>query len=356
MHPLLTRINRFGLYLLGWIPLTGALIYFLARPGGLGWRGASAVALPLCVIYQFVCLSAWYPCKGLPLATSSIQRILATHVTAAAVVSILWAQLGRGLAYLLSRLEAFRGLDERYASQIPAMFGAGFLFYLLAVAFHYVILAMQDSREAQERAMQTTILARDAELKALKAQVNPHFLFNSLNSISALTTSNPQKAKEMCILLSEFLRMTLGLGEKDLIPFSDEMALLHRFVAIEKVRFGSRFQIEEEIADDCAGVLIPPLLLQPLLENAVTHGIANLLEGGAIRLAAHRRDGQLYVSIENSFDPEATPQRRSGLGLQNVRRRLETRYRESAAMHVTADEGRFRVDLSMPAQVREVES
>src|SRR5262249_56363693 len=104
---------------------------------------------------------------------------------------------------------------------------------------------LEASREAQARVMETSILAREAELKALKAQVNPHFLFNSLNSISALTSVDPTRAREMCILLSEFLRMTLGLGEKNAIPLSEELALIDRFLAIEKVRFGALLRVPD---------------------------------------------------------------------------------------------------------------
>src|ERR1700676_3380109 len=286
MHPLVTPMKRLGLYWAAWIPLTGILIYLMATPGRLDWWEATVIVVPLCLLYQFVCLSAWYSCRSAPIQKSTLQRLSLTHVTAAAVISLLWVQTGKLFAYALARLQSFQGLDRRFAAQAPVLFGAVFLLYLLAVAFHYVILAMEDSRKAETRAMETSILAREAELKALKAQVNPHFLFNSLNSISALTSIDPAKAREMCILLADFLRLTLGLGEKNIIPLAEELTLLHRFLAIEKVRFGSRLQITEDIAEDCQGLLIPPLLLQPLLENAVTHGIANLPEGGSVRLPA----------------------------------------------------------------------
>ena len=194
------------------------------------------------------------------------------------------------------------------------------------------------------------MLARDAELKALKAQVNPHFLFNSLNSISALTSSDPAKAREMCILLAEFLRMTLGLGEKTTIPLSEELSLLHRFLAIEKVRFGPRLQMTENIMDDCKNLLIPPLLLQPLVENAVKHGIANLPEGGQVHLAAECENGRLSIVVENTFDPEATPSHRNGMGLANVRQRLDARYSKEASIRVNTTADQFQVNLSLPAE------
>jgi two-component system, LytTR family, sensor histidine kinase AlgZ len=354
MHPLLTPISRFGYYLLAWVPLAAILIYLLAVPGRLGWSDATVLVVPLCAIYLFVCLSAWYSCKSTPLQRSKSQRLWMTHLLAAGIISLLWVGTARLLVAGLSEFAAFRRLDERFASQIPVIFGAGFLLYLLSVASHYVILAMEESSQAQARVLETSILARDAELKALKAQVNPHFLFNSLNSISALTSVNPEKAREMCILLAEFLRMTLGLGEKASVPLSEELTLLHRYLAIEKVRFGARLRMEEEIAEESKAVHMPPLLLQPLIENAVTHGIAHLPEGGVVRLSSVGQNGRVALSVENSFDAEATAGSRGGLGLRNVRERLEARYGKEASMRVSAENGKFLVELSFPADAEEV--
>jgi two-component system, LytTR family, sensor histidine kinase AlgZ len=348
MHPLLTPIKRFGLYLLAWVPLAGILIYLMAVPGRLGWLDATVLMLPLCLIYQFVCLSAWYSCKSAPIQKSTGQRLWITHVLAAAILSLFWVLLARLLAYGLSGMPAFQGLNIRFASQVPVLFGAGFLLYLLSVASHYVILAIEDSNRAEIRVQESSVLARDAELKALKAQVNPHFLFNSLNSISALTSVDPAKAREMCILLAEFLRMTLGLGEKTSVPLSEELSLLHRYLAIEKVRFGARLLMEEDMQQVSHSILLPPLLLQPLVENAITHGIANLPDGGTVRLSGRSHNGRISLAIENTFDPESTPTRKGGLGLKNVRERLEARYGEEASMHASAENGIFRVDLSFP--------
>lgn len=356
MHPLLTPINRFGLYLLAWVPLAAILIYLMAVPGRLGWLDAAVLIIPLCLVYQFVCLSAWYSCKAAPIQKSTGQRLWLTHVVAAAVLSFLWVLLAKLLAYGLSEMPAFQGLDRRFASQVSVLFGAGFLLYLLSVASHYVILAIEDSNKAEARVQETSLLARDAELKALKAQVNPHFLFNSLNSISALTSVDPAKAREMCILLAEFLRMTLGLGEKTSVPLSEELSLLHRYLAIEKVRFGLRLQMEEDIQDVPKSIQLPPLLLQPLVENAITHGIANLPDGGLVRLSGQSHNGRISLAIENTFDPESTPMRKGGLGLKNVRERLDARYGKEANMRVSAENAKFRVELSFPADTVEVKS
>jgi two-component system sensor histidine kinase AlgZ len=277
--------------------------------------------------------------------------LFVTHTVAAIIVSLLWVEAAKLIAYLLSQIHAFQGLDQKFAPQAPLLFAAGFLLYSLAVASHYVILEIEESRAAQARVLETSILARDAELKALKAQINPHFLFNSLNSISALTSIDGARAREMCILLADFLRLTLGLGEKALVPLSEELELLHRFLAIEKVRFGERLHVDAHIEAQAETCLLPPLLLQPLVENAIIHGIATLPAGGTVRLSAECSGGRIHLSVENSVDPDAPAPRKNGRGLANVRLRLEARYGKDATLRATAEEELFRVTISLPVEM-----
>src|SRR6202007_707791 len=145
--------------------------------------------------------------------------------------------------------------------------------YFLSIALHYMFIAVQASRQSE-------ILTRDAELRALKAQINPHFLFNRLNSIAALAVSDGARAREMCIRLSDFLRNTLGLGERESVTWKDELELVRAYLDVEKVRFGSRLAVEMNVSGECAECQVPPLVLQPLIENAVKHGIATLVDGG----------------------------------------------------------------------------
>jgi two-component system, LytTR family, sensor histidine kinase AlgZ len=354
MHPILGNIRRLSLYLLAWIPLTVLTAFLLTIPRGISLAEAAALAFPLCLLYAFVCLSAWYPCRVSPIERSGVDRILWIHVSAAIVAALLWVLASWVVAWVLSaNFLALRSLNERLDPELPLIFGMGILFYLLTVAFFYVLIAVEASKEAEARVMRASVLAREAELRALKAQVNPHFLFNSLNSISALTTSDAPKAREMCILLGDFLRRTLGLGEKTSIPLEEEMSLIHAFLAVEKIRYGARMQMEEKIDQEALDAQVPPLLLQPLVENAVGHGIANLVEGGWIKLAAERRDGELSIVVENLFDPEAPPRRKSGVGLANVRQRLAARYGNRANFATSVDGPCFRVAITLPAESKE---
>jgi len=345
--------NQHRIYKVAALPIAAILAFVLHTPGGLTWLQAGILGFSLAVIGELISLPAWYSCRIAPIQRTLIWRLLATHVVAAQILSLLWLGAGILLARALSFVPALQGIEARFAERTAIVYGAGCVFYLLAVSFHYVSLAQEATHEVEARAMQTSIQARDAELKALKAQINPHFLFNSLNSISALTSIDPVRARDMCVLLGDFLRLTLGLGEKTSVRLSEELELLQKYMAIEKVRFGARLTMHEEIQEESKACLLPPLLLQPLVENAVKHGIAGLPEGGDVRLAVQRQNGRLAILVENSWDPEAPPRRSGGLGLKNVQQRLEARYGKDANLRVNTEGERFQVTLSIPAESEE---
>jgi LytS/YehU family sensor histidine kinase len=244
--------------------------------------------------------------------------------------------------------DTFAPAADRFARQMPFVFAIGVMLFFLAIAIHYVLIAFETARQAERRQLELEILTRDAELRALRAQIDPHFLYNSLNSISALTASDPAGARRMCLLLGEFLRNTLQVSTRQRIRLADELALADGFLSIEQVRFGSRLQIERCVDQASSACLVPPLLLQPLVENAVTHGIARLLEGGVIRLDISRSNGDLRIVLENPRDSDTAPPRPGGMGLDNVRRRLAAMFGHEATMETHAGAGQFRVELHLP--------
>src|SRR5215468_4886421 len=342
------RINQFE-----WVGVAVVLIPALATLGDLSWINSTALGVPLALFSLFIPLAAGFVCKFTPLDRSVLWRTVLTHVMAAQVLSFLWTLIAGPFARALSYIPQFRGLDKQFSADLWIVYVTGSLVYLMSIAFHYVVIAQEAARAVELRAVQTSMLARDAELRALRAQINPHFLFNSLNSISALTSIDPARAREMCLLLSDFLRLTLGMGEKHVIRFSEELDLLEKFMAIEKVRFGERLHMEENIQEEAKRCQIPALLLQPLLENAVSHGIASMADGGQIRLQAQVQDGRLGIVVENDRDDEAPPRRKSGVGLKNVRSRLEARYGKDATFRIEPSEERFRVSMTLPAEYGE---
>ncbi len=353
MHPILSQFRRLMMYLIAWVPIAALLAYLMAESSQLSRFEATVLSVPLCLAYAFVCLSAYYECRALPIDKSSDVKLLGSHIAAGVVGTAIWLVAAKVLVIELAQTNLFHGIDKRFSGAIPVLSGMGILLYLLSATSYYVFIAVTRSHEAEARAIVAQVLARDAELKALKAQVNPHFLFNSLNSISALTSSDPARAREMCILLGDFLRRTLGLGSKTTIPLDEELSLIHSFVAVEKIRFGARLDMRENVDPEVLGFSVPPLLLQPLVENAVVHGVANLIDGGWIHMQVKDGGGRVAVIVENQFDPEAPARHRNGVGLANVRQRLEMRYGKNASMDVKAEGECFRVAISIPAEAAE---
>jgi len=347
VHPLLAGRRRIVLYLGVWAGIgvvLGALLV-LAAP-----RPVSDAAIfvgPLTLIYAFACLSAWWVCRSHPLGSAQPFRLGGVLAGAALQTSAVWTVVAAGWAALL-RTRGIGAESGRMTRDLALVFVAGVVLYAQSLAAHYMVLAFESARAAERRLLESQVAAREAELKALRAQLNPHFLFNSLNSISALVGSDPESARRMCQLLGDFLRSSLALGARARVPLGEELALAERYLAIERVRFGPRLTVERASEPAVERCLVPPLLVQPLVENAVKHGVAGRVEGGTVRIAARRRGGYVEVTVENPFDPEAPVRGGAGLGLDNVRRRLETLDPQSAGLDISRDEDRFRVTLRLP--------
>jgi len=348
MHPILADRRRLFAYVAAWEMLGALLSALLVLNGNFAWAPALSLAVPLAAVYAFVCLGAFWACRAAPLR-AGLLRMTGTQLAAAALSASLWLLASRLWAETLEGLGFFPGLVDSQRRAAPLLFGMGLLLFLLAAAMHYLLVAFEDSRRAETEALRFQILSRDAELRALRAQIHPHFLFNSLNSINALIGSRPEEARRMCVLLADFLRRSLALGARERVPLAEELALAEDLLAIERVRFGARLIFAPHVDDAALACLVPPLLLQPLVENAVTHGIAQCLEGGTVRLEAHRAAETLLLSIENPRDAGAPPRKGVGIGIENVRRRLETLYGRQAELRLQPRGDSFRVELELPA-------
>lgn len=348
MHPILARGPRLALYLALWVLVSALLAPLIAGRLGLTWLQATLVSLPVALVYAFVCLSAWYLARSLPLKTTGFWRILLTGLVASTLSSAVWlAAAGAWLSLLVAR--GWLPASARSDGYQSLIFGFGVLLYLLSLAVGYLLVMFEDSRAADRRTLEVQVLARDAELRSLRSQLDPHFLFNCLHSISALTTADPPAARRMCLLLGEFLRETLALGSQSRITVARELKLVDRFLAVERIRFGDRLDVDLSADADAERCLVPPLLLQPLVENAITHGIAHLLDRGTIRIVASRTPARLSIVVENPCDPDRPRGTGAGVGLTNVRGRLRALYGAEAIVSSSEQGGVWRIELSVPA-------
>ena len=348
MHPILGDRLRLRLHLFAW-SLAGALLAVLVRVViGATPTDAAVFGIPMGLLAAPISLSAWYVCRAMPLAKTGAIRIGVTAAGAAMVTASLWAGAGR-LWWLALQHAGFNLPNTPMRGLFALLAGLGGIAYLLAVTVHYVFQASEQSAIAERRVLESQVSQRDAELRALRAQVDPHFLFNSLNSVVGLMSVDVPQARAMCLRLAEFLRDSLTLGAEARIPLAREVALAEQYLGVERVRFGPRLQIETAIDDAVAEVRVPPLILQPLVENAVRHGVATLLEGGTVSVRAERRGPVIVVEVANPYDPDAR-RRGTGFGMDIVRRRLAATFGDRAAMTAGADAGSYRVTLTVPVE------
>jgi two-component system sensor histidine kinase AlgZ len=350
VHPILANRSRSVLYVASWLPIAALLIGVVTRRGAMSFLDAAAFLVPMCFIYAFICQASWYLCVAVPFRESDILRLCATQATAAAVSAGIWIGLGGLWTWALDSSGYLEGIELRYISQLPILFLSGVLLFLLAVALNYLLITLEASQVAERKTLVLQVLAREAELRALRAQIDPHFLFNSLNSINALVTVDPAAARRMCVLLADFLRGSLKLGSEDHIPLSEEIRLAECYLDIERVRLGSRLRVDREIGRDCESCMVPPLIMQPIIENAVKHGVAPMLDGGTVHVRAERNGAGVKIVVENPYEADVPSKTGAGLGLKNVRLRLANVYDGDARLDVDDKEGRFRVELQLPCQ------
>ena len=350
MHPLWNNKRGLLLYLIAWVVLGVLFSWLSAVQGGVGWLEANTALVIPTVLYGIVCLSSWYLCQAFPLDRDVEPRTLLVLLLASLVTSGIWVLLCFGWLALLGGggILSTRAVGW-FPGQAPQVFAAGNILFLLAATVHYLLIASQKAGEAAVQSLELSLLARDAQLRALRAQVDPHFLFNSLNSISALTTADPAAARTMVLKLAGFIRAGLQEGNHQEVTLDQEFRLAGDYLDIERVRFGERLRSEVTSHPDALRCLVPPLIVQPLIENAVKHGIAHLLEGGAIRISAERRNGVLLICVENPVGPDVRPGK-EGTGLRIVRQRLMLLYGSDSVVRVADQQGTFSVTVSFPAR------
>jgi two-component sensor histidine kinase len=206
-----------------------------------------------------------------------------------------------------------------------------------ALGWHYY-------NRLREREVETAQLQRElveARLEALRMQLNPHFLFNTLHAISGLIHEDPQAADRVVARLSELLRLSLDQSKPQEVPLQDELAFLDRYLEIEQTRFSERLTVEKQIAAEAQQALVPYLILQPLVENAIRHGIEPSEKLGLLRIGARRRDGKLELCVRDNGDglPSEPEKPAEGIGLSNTRARLRHLYGQNCRFELVAAEG-----------------
>lgn len=356
MHPVLSSLRALSWYLLAWLAGGSALAWVLVLAMPAPWRNALWFSWPVCLAYAFVIPSAYYVCRALPFTRRRFAVGLALFTTASAVAGT----VGWGLCMAWNRAGLAMELEWAGLALTQnvslALFAAAAGIYLLSLLLHDVMMALDQMRDAQQRELQSRALAHEAELQMLRTQINPHFLFNCLNSISALTSIDPAAARGMTIALAQYFRQTLSMSEQTSIPLTQEISHCKCFLDIEALRFGAKLAVEITVDDAAKTARVPPMVMQPLVENAVKHGIARSTRAGTVGISGVVRGAWLHLRVDNPTEADADRVSAAasaestglGLGLRNIHQRLHGLYGEQARISQRVMDDRFVVELTLP--------
>ncbi len=298
-------------------------------------------SISIFLVFPILGASIWYLVRYNSFAEKNWARVSLIHFIAATVITGIWLYL----SFIIAK--AFDAQNYLYRT-LPSKILSGYLLYVGYVLFFLAIGYYNSLKEKIEREAEMKSLIRDAELSALKSQINPHFLFNSLNSISSLTISNPEKAQEMVINLSTVLRYSLQHSQDEVVSLKEEMDVIRLYLSIEKIRFGEKLNPVYKVEEDCLKAEIPNMILQPLMENAIKYGVYEATEPVSILIACSSDEKFYHVIIENEYDAESTNNKGEGIGLKNIRQRLELIYGNSNLLRITDNKKTFKVELLIP--------
>ncbi len=224
--------------------------------------------------------------------------------------------------------------------------------YFFWSLIYFLFYFIQNYKKVEIENLKWSASMNEIELNKLKSQLNPHFIFNAMNSIRALVDENPVKSKEAITQLSNILRNTLQMGKNKVISFEEEMSVVRDYLALESTRYEERLKATIETDPLSEGFFVPPLMIQTLVENAIKHGISKLTMGGIVHIKTHVKNEFLYITIRNSGELKMDVQEETGFGIKNTLQRLNLLYKNSASLTIrNEEEGIVLTELKIPKEI-----
>lgn len=349
LNPILKNKSYFIGYLIVWSSIAlvqlSMLLYFYNKD----FTTAISESLVFNFLYALIGIGIWYPAYYTDMEKNNVINFLTNHLASSSLAVGLWLWLG--YIILTSLFQNNPDYIQTLNGSIPQRIGFGFLFYILITTNYYLLIYYQNFKEKMVRESELKALVKESELTSLKSQINPHFLFNSLNSISSLTMISPEKAQDMVINLSEFLRYSLSNKKETLTTFENELTNIERYLKIEKIRFGKRLKVDRNIQEESKSMLIPGLILQPIVENAVKYGVYESIDESKIFLESRTGSKLLEVRVSNEYDPEFLVKKGAGIGLKNVTSRLKIQYGRDDLVKISKSDNTFEITLRFPQDI-----
>lgn len=342
-HPFITNSRLTILYGLFWFVVSTILVLISVFVKGIPFGIAMSDTFTFVVLYAFIGSAIWYVIKFSTLENNTSVRIISAHIIAATIIVFIWLYVGVVFIKIFHP-NASQWLDKEMFNR--AVFG--YVLYIGFVVFFYAVNYYYAFKEKSKNESKLKELVKEAELHALKSQINPHFLFNSLNSISSLTMTDPARAQEMVINLSQLMRYSLKHEQSEKVSVKQEIDNNKLYLSIEKVRFGKKLNPVFAIEDDCLKAEIPNMILQPLYENAIKYGVYEATE--TIDVITHCRctEDVLEVTISNTYDKNVVSKKGEGIGLRNIRDRLQVIYGNPHLLRIEDKSNEFTVTLTIP--------
>jgi len=346
VHPILKTSKNLILYLLIWLCILASYQGILIWGIGLELKYALADNLIINIFLPGLGLSYWYSAKYISFENNSVIKIFLSHIFGGIFISVLW--IAAGYFVINSLLTVDETYLEFFLNVLPCRLLISVLYYFLFTSFYYLIIYYSNYQEKVIQEAELKNLVTHAELRSLKFQINPHFIFNSLNSMSALTVINPEKARSMILKLADFLRYTLASNERQTTSLAEELKNIRLYLEIEKIRFEDKFEFNEDIDDEYLTVKVPSMILQPLFENAIKHAVYEALEKVTLNLTAKIKNDYLEIKVENNFDGNVVYKPGTGIGLSNIKSRLELFYNQKDLINIVKKENLFSVTIYIP--------
>lgn len=327
-----------------WSFTFAASLLILFRGFGLSDSWSVIDAFISVTIYAAFTLSFKFQSRFVEFNRNNLPSFLVTHFIAALLVSGLWISITKIILFWLIPNNYYQTF---FNESIIIRLVIGMTIYFLITAFNYLFMYYDNYKEKVENEAALKNLITETELKNLKFQINPHFIFNSLNSIAALTHISSEKAASMTIKLADFMRSTLT-NTKPFSLLEDELKNCRMYVDIEKIRFGDKFTFEEKVDEALLKEEIPSMILQPLFENAIKYGVYEAIEKVQIYFIAEKIPGYIKIAVENNFESGGEKHKGEGIGLTNISKRMQILYQQENLIKIEKEKNIFRVLLFFP--------
>ena len=345
LHPLLKNTKTILIYVLLWILFSSIHFIVLWKLISLSSTLSAYDSIISNLLFFLFSIGIWFTLQYSIDDNNSLYDKLINHTLTGITVLAFWLLLDY---FTLNFIK-----DPTYKTflkhSLPWRIIAGVIYFWIIIMIYYLVVYYENIQEQIKQAAMLDRLLQESQLNSLRSQINPHFLFNSLNSISSLTITNPPLAQDIIIKLSEFMRYSLKQGDEKQTTLDQELYHLNQYLEIEKIRFGARLKFINSVDEATKNMQIPVMVLQPLVENAIKHGVYNSSEEVIVRLNTMITDNNmLCISIANAYDKNEVQKKGTGTGLNNIRQRLKLLYNSDNLMRIEDKENHFEITIKIP--------